>query len=84
MLEKIKELRQKFTNAVTQGTRSGSGKLMLEYYELSSIWGGLASTTPLPFGRESSGSLTFDNNSETAIDSDIPRDVREMFVQGFL
>eukprot|EP00795_Rhopilema_esculentum_P011007 gene11007-19848_t len=49
--EKIKELRQKFNNAVTLGTRSGSGKLVLEFYDLMvQIWGGAPATEPVSFG----------------------------------
>ena len=55
VMEKIKELRQKFGNAVTMGTRSGSGKLVMEFYDVMvKIWGGLPSTEPLSFGVESS------------------------------
>ena len=49
--EKIKELRQKFSNGVTLGTRSGSGKLVLEFYDLMvQIWGGAPATEPVSFG----------------------------------
>ena len=55
VMEKIKALRQKFSHAVTAGSRSGSGKLVLEFYDdLVNIWGGSASTKPLQYGRESS------------------------------
>ena len=33
VMEKTKELRQKFSKAVTNGTRSGSGKLVMEFYD---------------------------------------------------
>ena len=50
-----KELRQKFSNAVTTGSRSGSGKLVMEFYDVMvKIWGGSPSTEPLSFGVESS------------------------------
>ena len=49
--EKVKEVRQNFSSAITSGRRSGSGKIVLEYYdELVQIWGGSPSTEPLPFG----------------------------------
>ena len=55
VMEKIKELRQKFSNAVTTGSRSGSGKLVMEFYDVMvKIWGGSPSTEPLSFGVESS------------------------------
>ena len=55
VMEKIKELRQGFSNAVTAGTRSGSGKLVMEFYDtMVQIWGGSPATEPLPFGVQSS------------------------------
>ncbi|PFX21213.1 Membrane primary amine oxidase [Stylophora pistillata] len=55
VMEKIKELRQKFCNAVTAGSKSGSGKLVMEFYDVMvKIWGGSPSTEPLSFGVQSS------------------------------
>ena len=55
VMETIKELRQRFSNAVTAGSRSGSGKLVMEFYDtMVQIWGGSPSTEPLSFGIESS------------------------------
>ncbi len=49
--EKIKEIRQSFSKAVTTGSRSGSGKIVFEHYDrLVSLWGGRSATEPLPFG----------------------------------
>ena len=49
--EKVKEIRQNFSKAVTTGKRSGSGKLIYEFYdELVHIWGGYPSTEPLTYG----------------------------------
>ena len=49
--QKIKEIRQNFAKAVTSGTRSGSGRLVLEFYdELVMIWGGSPASEPLHFG----------------------------------
>lgn len=49
--EKIKDIRQNFATAVTTGSRSGSGKIVMEHYEqLKLIWGGSPSTEPLDFG----------------------------------
>ena len=54
-MEKVKELRQGFSNAVTAGLRSGLGKLVLEFYDLLvQMWGGVPLTKPLPFGIQSS------------------------------
>jgi hypothetical protein len=49
--EKIKEMRQNFSVAVTTGRRSGSGKVILEFYdELVQIWGCSPATQPLSCG----------------------------------
>eukprot|EP00112_Aurelia_sp_Birch-Aquarium-sp1_P013134 Seg2779.1 transcript_id=Seg2779.1/GoldUCD/mRNA.D3Y31 product="hypothetical protein" protein_id=Seg2779.1/GoldUCD/D3Y31 len=49
--EKLKEIRQKFANAVITGSRSGSGKIILEHFDyLKQIWGGSPSTNQLPCG----------------------------------
>ena len=53
VLEKIKALRQKFSTTVTSGRRSGSGKMVMEFYDLMIlIWGGASSTKPLSFGAQ--------------------------------
>jgi len=49
--EKIKSIRQDYRCAVNKGTRSGSGKVVQEHFELlTTIWGGSPSTTSLEFG----------------------------------
>ena len=49
--EKVKNLRQDYRNAVNKGTRSGSGKVGQDNFELlTEIWGGSPATTSLPFG----------------------------------
>ena len=49
--EKLKEIRQNFSIAVTTGRRSGSGKVVLDFYdELVQIWGGSPTTQPLSCG----------------------------------
>ena len=51
IMEKIKEVRQSFSKAILIGSRSGSGKLVYEFYDqLIDIWGGSPSTKPLSFG----------------------------------
>jgi hypothetical protein len=45
--EKLKDIRQNFSIAITSGRRSGSGKVVLEFYdELVQIWGGSPATEP--------------------------------------
>ena len=52
---KIKDLRQGYSKAVLVGRRSGSGKLVCEFYnELTLIWAGAPNTQPLPMGISSS------------------------------
>ena len=49
--EKIKNIRQDYRAAVNKGTRSGSGKIVQDNYDLlTDIWGGSPATTSLPFG----------------------------------
>lgn len=49
--EKIRNVRRDFRTAVNKGTRSGSGKIVQENFELlADIWGGSPATTALPFG----------------------------------
>ena len=71
--EKVKEIRQNFSIAVTSGRRSGSGKVVLEFYdELVQIWGGSPSTKPL-----SCGKCTEEVNCSSSGDqeqSDLPSD----------
>ena len=48
---KVKTLRQGFSKAVTNGTKSGSGRLIVAHYEpLRRLYGGNAATEPLSFG----------------------------------
>eukprot|EP00112_Aurelia_sp_Birch-Aquarium-sp1_P002610 Seg129.7 transcript_id=Seg129.7/GoldUCD/mRNA.D3Y31 product="hypothetical protein" protein_id=Seg129.7/GoldUCD/D3Y31 len=64
--EKIKELRQNFSQAVTAGTRSGSGKLVMQFYDLMvQIWGGAPATEPLSFGIQSHNAADEHNDDNT-------------------
>ena len=66
--EKVKEVRQNFSLAITSGRRSGSGKIVLEFYdELVQIWGGSPSTEPLPFGK-STDDVNYENFIEEGLD----------------
>ena len=50
IIEKVKDIRQNFSKAVTTGTRSGSGKIVYEFFDkLVIIWGGSANTKPFEF-----------------------------------
>lgn len=71
--EKVKNIRQDYSKAVVSGTRSGSGKIVIEHYDdLATIWGGSPSTEPLAFGVDSTGTLSSevsesDENQETVM-----------------
>ena len=52
VMEKVKVIRQNFSKAVVSGSRSGSGKIVYEFYDkLITLWGGSAGTEPLSYGR---------------------------------
>ena len=74
---KIKELRRGYKNAVDTGSRSGSGKLDSENFELLlEIWGGSPTVTSLP-----SGITSQDNQHDTesaASDSEAERKVENV------
>ena len=66
--EKIKDIRQNFATAVTTGSRSGSGKIVMEHYEqLKSSWGGSPSTEPLDFGVNTN---SINSSSEISLSED--------------
>eukprot|EP00794_Sanderia_malayensis_P014422 gene14422-biopygen11518 len=67
--EKVKEIRQNFSRAVVSGRRSGSGKLVFEFYdELVKIWGGTSAVEPLSSGV---GTDSFSRGREVAHPSNI-------------
>ena len=71
VMEKIKEIRQRFSKAVISGSRSGSGKLVFEHYDLLvSIWGGSANVEPLSFGINGGESLSSSDDDEIAVVND--------------
>ena len=78
--EKIKEIRQGFAKAVTVGTRSGSGKIVFEFYDkLSEIWGGGSpSTEPLPFGVETGNFVSAVESEQTTTDVEAEKDVEKL------
>ena len=66
-MEKIKQIRQNFPNAVTNGRRSGSGKIVLGHYDtLTNLFSGSALVEPLKFGLESSSSVISTNINSPA------------------
>ena len=73
VMEKNKELRQGFSHAVVTGTRSGSGKLVMEYYDVMvQIWGGSPATEPLSFGVQSSEAENYN-----VLDESFPESIEE-------
>ena len=70
--EKVKDMRQNYSKAVVNGTRSGSGRIVYEHYaydKLVSIWGGSANTEPLPYGVRSDD-FEEGNTNKKVYDSD--------------
>jgi hypothetical protein len=62
VMEKVKEIRQSFSKAVISGKRSGSGKIVFEFYDkLILLWGGSANVSPLTYGV---GSDSFEQESD--------------------
>ena len=58
----MQEIRQSFSTAVTAGKRSGSGKIVCQYYDsIMSLWGGCAYIKPLSFGVDVN---SFDENQQ--------------------
>ena len=71
--EKVKEIRQSFSQAVINGKRSGSGKIVYEFYDkLITIWGGSAATKPLLFGAETDAFSVEEQSAWVHIDPDEP------------
>ena len=53
ILEKVKDIRQRFSKAIVQGSRSGSGNIVMEHFDsLKQIYGGSPSATKLAYGVE--------------------------------
>ena len=70
MKNKIKELRRGYKKAIDAGTRSGSGRLVKENFELlQEIWGGSPAVNALPSGIASMPCTEEDNTHETEQES---------------
>ena len=68
--ERVKVLRTKFSEAVTTGRRSGSGQIVMEYYDdLVKLWGGSLASEPLSCGCSTS-EVNYNVNSEDNISGD--------------
>ena len=78
IIEKVKEIHQNFSKAVTTGTSSGSGKIVYEFFdELVTVWGGSANTKSLQFGVQNgdyanNGGYDSDCNNEEFIENGAP------------
>ena len=73
--EKIREIRKAYNKAVTNGTRSGSGKIVQEHYdELAQIWKGSPATDKLGFGISSNASLNISGTSSSSSAPGTPSD----------
>ncbi|CAH3023629.1 unnamed protein product [Porites evermanni] len=80
MKEKIRNVRQDFCAAINKGTRSGSGKIVQENFELlSEIWGGSPASTSLSFGIDAD-LLGTDKSLEMDVES--PEDSPNTAIEG--
>ena len=84
--EKIRQIRKAYNKAVTNGTRSGSGKIVQEHYdELAQIWKGSPATDKLGFGISSNASLntsgTSSSSSAPGTPSDDPLDTSQEHIE---
>ena len=59
--EKIWAIRKAYNKAITQGTRSGSGKVVQEYFDDLKLWKGSPATEKLEFGITSSDPVDTDS-----------------------
>ena len=81
VMEKVKEIRQAFSKAVISGTRSGSGKIVFEFYDkLVLLWGGSANVTPLTYGV---GSNDFEQECDLDQDEQLQDTFNEQDVDDF-
>ena len=70
--EKIRAIRKAYNKAVTNGTRSGSGKIVQEHYDqLAEIWKGSPATEQLEFGISSNTSESTISNTSSSTNDDI-------------
>ena len=71
VLEKTKDIRQNFTNAVTTSRQSGSGKIVMEFHEeLVKLWGRSPATKSLTLGISlNSVSSNIPNNNTSPVNS---------------
>ena len=71
MQEKLKEIRQSFSKAVTTGSRSGSGEIVLEHFDqFVQIWGGSPETEPLTFGTNTDEVNNKDDSQNTNMNTE--------------
>jgi hypothetical protein len=94
--EKIRAIRKAYNKAVSNGTRSGSGKVVQEHYdELAQIWKGSPATEQLGFGISSNSSESpepstpspesveeLDNSLLEQLDSSLEPDKRYTILDG--
>ena len=72
--EKLKEIKQNFASAVTSGSRGGSAKIVLEFFDQTKqIWGGSPSMEPLSCG-VGTDDFTDSNQNESTLDIQLARD----------
>ena len=70
---KVKKIRASFQKAVLESTRSGSGKVIKEHWDiLIQIWGGAPGTVPLEYGESSLSGLQPEVEDEASQPETIP------------
>ena len=79
----MKNVRQDYRSAVNKGTRSGSGKVVQDNYDLlTDIWGGLPATMALTFGIDGEVDETAGLSGATTEREDEGSEGREFFCTG--
>lgn len=67
---KVKKIRSNFQKAVSEGTRSGSGRITKDNWDvLIRIWGGASGAEPLEFGKTSMGYQQMERDSDSQVNS---------------
>lgn len=70
--EKIKEFHHTSSHSITTGTRNGPGKLVVEFYDLISIWGDSSFSKSLTFTVESADNSDEPHELDSSTEKDAP------------
>ena len=76
--ERIKKVRQQFSDVVSKGMSSGSPNVVLNNYDmLMSIYGGCAATEPLTYGVGSTTGNSIVDNNDNVEDNSVESDIED-------